>query len=116
MSELSDRHINVQLQLDNVRLEHESLLEEKRSLQDSYDNLEEVMKFESDQLKQELSDSKRENETVKAELCNLLELLETEKEHRQNLKSQLEEDKENKSKELLKVLEENVILKKQCSE
>ncbi|KAM5156745.1 kinesin-like protein KIF15 [Mantella aurantiaca] len=116
MSELSDRHINVQLQLDNVRLEHESLLEEKRSLQDAYDNLEEVMKFETDQLKQELSDSKRENETVKAELGNLLELLETEKEHRQNLKSQLEEDKENKSKELLKVLEENVSLKKQCSE
>ncbi|XP_073486517.1 kinesin-like protein KIF15 [Aquarana catesbeiana] len=115
MSDLSDRHINVQLQLDNVRLEHESLLEEKRSLQDAYDNLEEVMKFESDQLKRELSDNKRENETVKAELGNLLELLETEKEHRQNLKSQLE-DKENKSKELLNVLEECVILKKQCSE
>ncbi|XP_040209068.1 kinesin-like protein KIF15 isoform X2 [Rana temporaria] len=116
MSDLSDRHINVQLQLDNVRLEHESLLEEKRSLQDAYDNLEEVMKFESDQLKQELSDSKRENKTVKAELGNLLELLETEKEHRQNLKSQLEEDKENKSRELLNVLEESMILKKQCSE
>ncbi|XP_018423458.1 PREDICTED: kinesin-like protein KIF15 [Nanorana parkeri] len=116
MSELSDRHINVQLQLDNVRLEHESLLEEKRSLQDAYDNLEEVMKFEIDQLKQELADGKRENETVKAELGNLLELLETEKEHRQNLKSQLEEDKENNSKKLLRVLEENVNLKKQCSE
>nr|DBA24860.1 TPA: hypothetical protein GDO54_012458 [Pyxicephalus adspersus] len=114
MSDLSDRHINVQLQLDNVRLEHERLLEEKRSLQDAYDNLEEVMNFEIDQLKQELSDSRRENETVKGELGNLLELLETEREHRQNLKSQLEEDKENKSKELLKVLEENMSLKKQC--
>ncbi|XP_073406186.1 kinesin-like protein KIF15 [Dendrobates tinctorius] len=116
MSHLSDRHINVQLQLDNVRLEHETLLEEKRSLQDAYDNLEEVMKFETDQLKQELSDWKRENETLKAELGNLLQLLETEKEHRQTLKCQLEEDKENKSKELVKVLEENVNLKKQCSE
>ncbi|CAN2389652.1 microtubule motor activity, partial [Pristimantis euphronides] len=116
MSQLSDRHINVQLQLDNVRLEHETLLEEKRSLQDAYENLEEVMKFEIDQLKQELSDVKRENETLKVELGNLLELLETEKEHRQNLKCQLEEDKENKSKELVKVLEENVDLKKQCSE
>ncbi|KAG9476015.1 hypothetical protein GDO78_002862 [Eleutherodactylus coqui] len=116
ISQLSDRHINVQLQLDNVRLEHEALLEEKRSLQDAYDNLEEVMKFETDQLKQELYDGKRENDTLKAELSNLLELLETEKEHRQNLKCQLEEDKENKSKELVKVLEENVDLKKQCSE
>ncbi|XP_075683193.1 kinesin-like protein KIF15 isoform X2 [Rhinoderma darwinii] len=116
MSQLSDRHINVQLQLDNVSLEHETLLEEKRSLQDAYDNLEEVMKFEIDQLKQELSDGKRDNETLKAELGNLLELLETEKEHRQNLKCQLEEDKENKSKELVKVLEENVNLKKHCSE
>ncbi|XP_040287817.1 kinesin-like protein KIF15 [Bufo bufo] len=116
MSQLSDRHINVQLQLDNVRLEHETLLEEKRSIQDAYDNLEEVMKFETDQLKQELSDSKRENETLKAELSNLLELLETEKEHRQNLKCQLEEDKENKTKELVKFLEENVNLKKQCSD
>ncbi|XP_069814462.1 kinesin-like protein KIF15 isoform X2 [Dendropsophus ebraccatus] len=116
MSQLSDRHINVQLQLDNVRLEHETLLEEKRSLQDAYDNLEEVMRFEIAQLKQELSDCKRENETLKAELGSLLELLETEKEHRQNLKCQLEEDKENKSKELVKVLEESVNLKKQCSE
>ncbi|KAM3929381.1 kinesin-like protein KIF15 [Leptodactylus fuscus] len=116
MSQLSDRHINVQLQLDNVRLERETLLEEKRSLQDAYDNLEEVMKFETDQLKQELSDSKRENEMLKAELSNLLDLLETEKEHRQNLKCQLEEDKENQSKELVKFLEENVKLKKQCSE
>ncbi|XP_056376563.1 kinesin-like protein KIF15 isoform X2 [Hyla sarda] len=116
MSQLSDRHINVQLQLDNVRLERETLLEEKRSLQDAFDNLEEVMKFEIDQLKRELSDSKHENETYKTELCNLLEHLETEKEHRQNLKCQLEEDKENKSKELVKVLEENMALKKQCSE
>ncbi|XP_063778478.1 kinesin-like protein KIF15 [Pseudophryne corroboree] len=116
MTLLSDRHINVQLQLDNVRLEHETLLEEKRSLQDAYDNLEEVMKFETDQLKQEFIGSKQENETLKAELSNLLELLETEKEHRQNLKFQLEEDKENNSKELLKVLEENVNLKKQYSD
>ncbi|KAM4029529.1 kinesin-like protein KIF15 [Anomaloglossus baeobatrachus] len=116
MNQLSDRHINVQLQLDNVRLEHETLLEEKRSLQDAYDNLEEVMKFETDQLKRELSDCKRENETVKAELSNLLDLLEMEKEHRQTLKCQLEEDKENKSRELVKVLEENVYLKKQYSE
>ncbi|XP_053570320.1 kinesin-like protein KIF15 [Bombina bombina] len=116
LSQLSARHMDVQLQLDNVRLEHETLLEEKRSLQDAYDNLEEVMKFETDQLKQELSDGKQENEALKAELNNLLETLETEKEHRQKLTSQLEEDKENNSKELVRVLDKNVELKKQCSE
>ncbi|KAM4705724.1 kinesin-like protein KIF15 [Rhinophrynus dorsalis] len=116
LCQLSDRHMDVQLQLDNVRLEHETVLEEKRSLQDAYDNLEEVMKFETDQLKQEISDSRHENEALKAELSNLLELLETEKERRQKLTSQLEEDKENKTKELLKVVDDNVNLKKQCSE
>ncbi|KAG8442830.1 hypothetical protein GDO86_011586, partial [Hymenochirus boettgeri] len=116
LSQLSDRHIDVQLQLDNVRLENETLLEEKRSLQDAFDNLEEVMKFETDRLKQEISDSRNDNKALRAELTNLLELLETEKERRQKLTSQLEEDKENKSKELLKVLDENVHLKMQCSE
>ncbi|MEE6518008.1 hypothetical protein FKM82_028689 [Ascaphus truei] len=116
LNQLSDRHMKVQLQLDNVRLEHETILEEKRSLQDAHDNLEEVMKFESDQLKQQLSDRKHENEALKAELGNLLEFLETEKERRQRLASQLEEDKENNSKELLKALDENVHFKKQCSE
>ncbi|OCT74238.1 hypothetical protein XELAEV_18033196mg [Xenopus laevis] len=116
LSQLSARHMAVQLQLDNFRLEHETLLEEKRSLQDAFDNLEEVMKFETDQLKQELSDSKHENETLRAELSNLLELLETEKERRQKLTSQLEEDKESKTKELLQVVDENMHLRKQCSE
>ncbi|NP_001081543.1 kinesin-like protein KIF15-A [Xenopus laevis] len=116
LSQLSARHMDVQLQLDNVRLEHETLLEEKRSLQDAFDNLEEVMKFEIDQLKQEISDSKHENETLRAEFSNLLELLETEKERRQKLTSQLEEDKENKTKELLQVVDENMHLRKQCSE
>ncbi|KAE8596956.1 hypothetical protein XENTR_v10016296 [Xenopus tropicalis] len=116
LSRLSARHMDVQLQLDNVRLEHETLLEAKRSLQDAFDNLEEVMKFETDQLKQEISDSKHENETLRAELSNLLELLETEKERRQKLTSQLEEDKESKTKELLQVVDENVHLRKQCSE
>ncbi|NXL86611.1 KIF15 protein, partial [Alectura lathami] len=105
MSQLSGRHMDVQLQLDNVRLEHEKILEEKASLQDDYDNLQEVAKFETDQLKQQLEDRRQETEAVKTELCNLLKLLETEKEHNQKLTLQLQEDKENNSKELLKVLE-----------
>nr|XP_033786331.1 kinesin-like protein KIF15 isoform X2 [Geotrypetes seraphini] len=116
MSQLSDRHMNVQLQLDNIRLEYENILEEKRSLQDLYDNLQEVMKFEIDQLKQQVEDNNQEKEGLKAELNNLLTLLETEKEHQLKLTSQFQEDKESKSKELLKVLGDNMQLKKQSSE
>ncbi|NXY25675.1 KIF15 protein, partial [Atrichornis clamosus] len=105
ISQLSGRHMDVQFQLDSVRLEHEKVLEEKASLQDDYDNLQEVAKFETDQLKQQLEDRKQEAEAMKTELCNLLLLLKTEKEHNEKLKLQLQEDKENNSKELLKVLE-----------
>ncbi|KFO71800.1 Kinesin-like KIF15, partial [Cuculus canorus] len=108
MSQLSGRHMDVQVQLDSVRLEHEKILEEKASLQDDYDNLQEVTKFETDQLKQQLEDRKQEGEAMKNELCNLLKLLKTEKEHNEKLTLQLQEDKENNSKELLKVLEAQV--------
>lgn len=47
------------------RLEHEKILEEKASLQDDYDNLQEVAKFETDQLKQQLE---QEAEAMKTEL------------------------------------------------
>uniref|UniRef100_H3AZY4 Kinesin family member 15 n=1 Tax=Latimeria chalumnae TaxID=7897 RepID=H3AZY4_LATCH len=116
LSQLSDRLINVQLQLDSVGLEHEKLLEEKRSLQDAYDNLQEVMQYEADQLKDQLSQNKQESEALQAELSNMLEQIETEKEHNQILRSQLQEKEENNSKELLKTLEENGHLKKQCCE
>uniref|UniRef100_A0A8B9GPY2 Kinesin family member 15 n=1 Tax=Amazona collaria TaxID=241587 RepID=A0A8B9GPY2_9PSIT len=65
MSQLSARHMDVQFQLDSVRLEHEKILEEKASLQDDYDNLQEVTKFETDQLKQQLE---QEAEAMKTEL------------------------------------------------
>uniref|UniRef100_A0A8C8APW1 Kinesin family member 15 n=1 Tax=Otus sunia TaxID=257818 RepID=A0A8C8APW1_9STRI len=97
MSQLSGRHMDVQFQLDSIRLEHEKILEEKASLQDDYDNLQEVAKFETDQLKQQLEDRKQEAEAMKTELCNLLKLLKTEKEHNEKLTLQLQEDKENNS-------------------
>uniref|UniRef100_A0A8B9SB81 Hyaluronan-mediated motility receptor C-terminal domain-containing protein n=1 Tax=Apteryx owenii TaxID=8824 RepID=A0A8B9SB81_APTOW len=97
MSQLSGRHMDVQFQLDSVRLEHEKILEEKASLQDDYENLQEVTKFETDQLKQQLEERKQEAEAMKTELCNLLKLLKTEKEHNQKLTLQLQEDKENNS-------------------
>uniref|UniRef100_A0A452THV5 Kinesin-like protein KIF15 n=1 Tax=Ursus maritimus TaxID=29073 RepID=A0A452THV5_URSMA len=80
LSSLSDRHAHAQLQLDSVRLEKEKLLESKACLQDSYDNLQEVMKFEIDQLSKNLQNCKKENETLKSDLNNLVELFEAEKE------------------------------------
>ncbi|KAJ6661982.1 hypothetical protein lerEdw1_012829 [Lerista edwardsae] len=115
ISELSISHMNLQLQLDSVRLEHEKILEGKTTLQDDYDNLQEVLKFETDQLTQQLIDSKQETETLKAELRNLMGLLESEKEHNQKLIMQLQEDKERNSKEHLKALE-ILQLEKQSSE
>ncbi|XP_053455384.1 kinesin-like protein KIF15 [Nycticebus coucang] len=105
LNNLSERHMHVQLQLDNVRLENEKLLENKACLQDSYDNLQEVMKFEIDQLSKNLQNCKQENETLKSDLNNLMELFEAEKERNNKLSLQFEEDKENSSKEILKVLE-----------
>ncbi|KAM4821268.1 kinesin-like protein KIF15 [Thomomys bottae] len=104
-SQLSERYVQVQLQLDNIRLENESLLESQACLQDSYENLQEVMKFEIDQLSKNLQNCKQENETLKTDLNNLMELFEAEKERNSKLSLQFEEDKENSSKEILKVLE-----------
>ncbi|XP_060240986.1 kinesin-like protein KIF15 isoform X2 [Meriones unguiculatus] len=102
LSQLSEKYVQVQLQLDNARLENEKLLESQACLQDSYDNLQEVMKFETDQLSKSLQNSKQENETLKSDLHNLVELFEAEKERNSKLSLQFEEDKE---KEIVKVLE-----------
>ncbi|XP_045435436.1 kinesin-like protein KIF15 isoform X2 [Pipistrellus kuhlii] len=105
LSSLSEKHVHVQLQLDNVRLENEKLLESKACLQDAYENLQEVMKFEIDQLSKKLHSCKKENEALKSDMNNLMELFETEKERNNKLLLQFEEDKENSSKEILDVLE-----------
>ncbi|XP_008565500.1 PREDICTED: kinesin-like protein KIF15 isoform X2 [Galeopterus variegatus] len=105
LNKLSEKHMHIQLQLDNVRLENEKLLESKACLQDSYDNLQEVMKFEIDQLSKKLQNCKKENETLKSDMNNLMELFEAEKERSNKLSLQFEEDKESNSKEILKVLE-----------
>nr|KAF6474599.1 kinesin family member 15 [Rousettus aegyptiacus] len=105
LNSLSERHVHIQLQLENVRLENEKLLESKACLQDSYENLQEVMKFEIDQLSKNLQNCKKENETLKSDLNNLVELFEAEKERNNKLLLQFEEDKENSSKEILDVLE-----------
>nr|XP_060637755.1 kinesin-like protein KIF15 [Anolis sagrei ordinatus] len=115
IGELSVRHMNLQLQLDNVRLEYEKVLEEKTSLQDDYENLQETLKFDTDQLTQQVFDSKQENEALKADIQSLMALLESEKEHNQKLSMQLQEDKQSTSREHLKDLQ-ILELEKQSSE
>ncbi|XP_012996233.1 kinesin-like protein KIF15 [Cavia porcellus] len=105
LGQLSERHLHTQLQLDSIRLENEKLLESQACLQDSYDNLQEVMKFEIDQLSKSLQNYKKENEAVKCDLNRLTELYEAERERSSRLALQFEEDKENSSKEIVKVLE-----------
>ncbi|XP_050996371.1 kinesin-like protein KIF15 [Acomys russatus] len=105
LSQLSEKHVQAQLQLDNARLENEKLLESQACLQDAYESLQEVMRFEIDQLSKDLQNCKQENETLKSDLHNLVELFEAEKERNNKLSLQFEEDKENSSKEILKVLE-----------
>uniref|UniRef100_A0A4W3IAB3 Kinesin family member 15 n=1 Tax=Callorhinchus milii TaxID=7868 RepID=A0A4W3IAB3_CALMI len=101
-SQLSDKLVDVHLQLDNIRLEHEKNLEEKRSLQDAYDNLQEVVEFkahEADQLCAKLLQTKEEAEVLRTEMSPVMKLLETEKERNQKLASQLKEDIETNSNE-----------------
>ncbi|XP_043921457.1 kinesin-like protein KIF15 [Protopterus annectens] len=116
LSQLSSKLIDVELQLDNVRLDHEQVLDEKRSLQDAHDNLQEVMQYEVNQLKEQLKDTQQENYDLKCQVGNLQELLETERECNTKMSCQLEEHKESNSKELLKAIDECVQLKKQSCE
>lgn len=116
---LSDQFIKVQLELDKIRLEHERILEQKRSLQDTNDNLLEVMRFkeyEADQLRERLEQMKEEAETLQSEISALMEPPEAEKQQSQMLASQLQQDIENNSKELLKALNEKELLKRETSE
>uniref|UniRef100_A0A8C4GTP8 Kinesin motor domain-containing protein n=1 Tax=Dicentrarchus labrax TaxID=13489 RepID=A0A8C4GTP8_DICLA len=112
MSELSNSLISTQLQLDKVQLEWEQLLEQHRTLQDSFDQLQAEAKFEADQAGQQLQDRQQEIDKLK-ELSNSLR---TEQEHTSTLISQLRENKENTSKELIEVVEQNTQLKKQVSD
>uniref|UniRef100_A0A3Q4GNA5 Kinesin family member 15 n=1 Tax=Neolamprologus brichardi TaxID=32507 RepID=A0A3Q4GNA5_NEOBR len=109
MSLLSNSLISTQLQLDKVQLEWEQLLEQHRTLQDSFDQLQAEAKFEADQSRQQLDDRQKEIDELKAEIM-VSEL------HTNTLVSQLKENKESTSKELLETVEQNTQLKKQVSD
>ncbi|XP_049918556.1 kinesin-like protein KIF15-B [Epinephelus moara] len=116
MSQLSNSLISTQLQLDKVQLEWEQLLEQHRTLQDSFDQLQAEAKFEADQARQQLQDRQQEIDELKAQLTELNSSLQTEQEHTSNLISQLRENKESTSKELIETVEQNTQLRKQVSD
>ncbi|XP_028251152.1 kinesin-like protein KIF15 [Parambassis ranga] len=116
MSELSNSLISTQLQLDKVELEWEQLLEQHRTLQDSFDQLQAEAKFEADQARQQLYDRQQEIDELKAEVTKLNSFLQAEKEHTSTLISQLRENKESTSKELIETVEQNTQLRKQVSD
>uniref|UniRef100_A0A8C9ZBR7 Kinesin family member 15 n=1 Tax=Sander lucioperca TaxID=283035 RepID=A0A8C9ZBR7_SANLU len=68
MSQLSNSLISTQLQLDKVQLEWEQLLEQHRTLQDSFDQLQAEAKFEADQARQQLQDRQQETDALKTQL------------------------------------------------
>ncbi|TMS20952.1 Kinesin-like protein KIF15-A [Larimichthys crocea] len=77
-SELSNSLISTQLQLDKVQLEWEQLLEQHRTLQDAFDQLQAEAKFEADQAGQQLQDRQQEADKLKTQLTveNLLKPVE----------------------------------------
>ncbi|XP_059208609.1 kinesin-like protein KIF15 [Centropristis striata] len=115
-SQLSNSLISTQLQLDKVQLEWEQILEQHRTLQDSFDQLQAEAKFEADQARQQLQDRQQETDDLKAKLTEVSSSLQNEQEHTTILISQLRENKESTSKELIEMVEENKQLKKQISD
>ncbi|XP_014863192.1 PREDICTED: kinesin-like protein KIF15 isoform X2 [Poecilia mexicana] len=116
MSRLSSNLIGTQLQLDKVQLEWEQLLEQHRTLQDSFDQLQAEAKFDADQARQELCDRQKEVDQLKAEVLDLNNSLKAERECTSSLMSQLKENKENTSKELVETMAQNTQLRKQDSD
>uniref|UniRef100_A0A4W5RBZ9 Kinesin family member 15 n=1 Tax=Hucho hucho TaxID=62062 RepID=A0A4W5RBZ9_9TELE len=115
-SHLSSSLISTQLQLQEVQREWEQLLEQQRSLQDAFDQLQAEAKFDADQSRQQLEEKRQEVTAQQAQITELTKALQSEREHTSNLTSQLKEDKESTLEELVQTMEQNAVLRKQVSE
>nr|XP_061823989.1 kinesin-like protein KIF15 isoform X2 [Nerophis lumbriciformis] len=115
-SQLSSSLMTAQLQLDKVQLEWEQLLEQHRTLQDSFDQLQAEAKFDADHARQQLADRQNEMGALQAQIAELNNFLELEQKHTSTLTSQLRENKESISKELGETVQENTELRKQISD
>ncbi|XP_061552601.1 kinesin-like protein KIF15 isoform X2 [Phycodurus eques] len=114
-SHLSSSLITTQLQLDKVQLDWEQLLEQHRTLQDCFDQLQAEAKFDADHARQQMQDTQQEISELRAQIAVLNNSLETEQKHTSTLTYQLRENRENTSKELGETAEENTQLSKQVS-
>uniref|UniRef100_A0A674E372 Kinesin family member 15 n=1 Tax=Salmo trutta TaxID=8032 RepID=A0A674E372_SALTR len=115
-SHLSSSLISTQLQLQEVQREWEQLLEQQRSLQDAFDQLQAEAKFDADQSRQQLEEKRQEVTAQQAQITELTNALQSEREHTSNLTSQLKEDKESTLEELVQTMEQNAVLRKQVSD
>ncbi|KAM9786381.1 kinesin-like protein KIF15 isoform X2 [Syngnathus typhle] len=115
-SQLSSSLITTQLQLDKVQLDWEELLEQHRTLRDSFEQLQAEAKFEADLARQQMQDGQQEISKLRAHVAELNNSLETEQENTSTLTYQLRENRENTSKELNETAEENTRLSKQVSD
>ncbi|KAM6969130.1 kinesin-like protein KIF15 [Tautogolabrus adspersus] len=115
MSQLSNNLISTQLQLDKVQLEWEQLLEQHRTLQDSFDQLQAEAKFDVDLARQQLQDRQQEIDKLNAQLTELNNSLQNEQQQTSTLISQLKENKESTSKELIETVQQNTQLRTQVS-
>ncbi|XP_077587394.1 kinesin-like protein KIF15 isoform X2 [Stigmatopora nigra] len=115
-NQLSSSLIASQLQLEEVQLDWERLLEQHRTLQDSYDQLQAEAKFDADHSRRQMQDGEQKISELQAQIMELNNSLETAQEHTSSLTYQLRENKESTSKELSETNEENTQLSKQVTD
>lgn len=91
-------------------------MEQHRTLQDSFDQLQAEAKFDADQTRQQLQDRQQEIDKLNSQLTDLNNSLQTEQQRSNTLISQLKENKETTSKELIETVEHNAQLRTQLSD
>ncbi|CAN0279413.1 unnamed protein product [Lampetra fluviatilis] len=115
---LANQLLDLQLQTDVARREQQSAQEEKIALQDSLETMQEELRFNEYSIA-ELRDSLRQERErtiqLDSDAAKLMKTLECQAEKSKSLSLQLE-DKESTQKELLKVIDDNFLLKQQHSE
>uniref|UniRef100_A0A8C8CSL2 Kinesin motor domain-containing protein n=1 Tax=Oncorhynchus tshawytscha TaxID=74940 RepID=A0A8C8CSL2_ONCTS len=115
-SHLSSSLISTQLQLQEVQREWEQLLEQQRSLQDAFDQLQAEAKFDADQSRQQLEEKRQEVTAQQAQITVSQPLFKSTK-HCLSVK-----DIQNMSliciklEKLVQTMEQNAVLRKQVSD
>lgn len=115
---LANQLLDLQLQTDVVRREQQSAQEEKIELQDNLETLQEELRFNEysiAELRDSLRQERERTTQLDSDAAKLKKTLECQAEKSKSLSLQLE-DKESTQKELLKVIDDNFLLKQQYSE